>query len=49
MLLEVAYEAFESAGIPQDRLHGSDTGVYCGVSHHDYEKILGRDPEISPR
>jgi acyl transferase domain-containing protein len=49
MLLEVAYEAFESAGISLDSLQGSDTGVYCGVSHHDYEKILGRDPEISPR
>lgn len=49
MLLEVAYEAFENAGMPMNSLEGSDTGVYCAVSNHDYEKILGRDPELSPK
>ncbi|KAK2761661.1 Type I Iterative PKS [Arachnomyces sp. PD_36] len=49
ILLEVAYEAFENAGIPMESLEGSETGVYCAVSNHDYEKILGRDPELSPR
>ncbi|KAM4060065.1 acyl transferase domain-containing protein [Hirsutella rhossiliensis] len=49
MMLEVAYEAFEDAGIPLADLAGSDTAVYCAVSHHDYEKILGRDPEVSPK
>ncbi|KID62105.1 polyketide synthase, partial [Metarhizium brunneum ARSEF 3297] len=48
MLLEVAYEAFETAGITMQNVKGSDTGVYCAVSHHDYDKILGRDPELSP-
>lgn len=48
MMLEVAYEAFEDAGIGLQDLAGSDTAVYCAVSHHDYEKILGRDPEVSP-
>jgi acyl transferase domain-containing protein len=48
MLLEVAYEAFESAGISMSSLQGSDTGVFCVVSNHDYEKILGRDQETSP-
>ncbi|KAJ5537068.1 KR domain-containing protein [Penicillium frequentans] len=48
MLLEVAYEAFENAGMALERLEGSDTGVYCGISSYDYEKILGRDPELSP-
>jgi len=48
MLLEVAYEAFENAGIPMESLKGSDTGVYCAISNYDYEKILGRDPELSP-
>lgn len=48
MLLEVAYEAFEAAGITIQNLKGSDTGVYCAVSHHDYDKILGRDPDLSP-
>jgi acyl transferase domain-containing protein len=49
MLLEVAYEAFENAGISMKDLEGSDTGVYCAISNHDYDKILGRDPETSPR
>jgi acyl transferase domain-containing protein len=48
LLLEVAYEAFENAGLPKEKLEGSDTGVYCAVSNHDYEAILGRDPEFSP-
>lgn len=48
MMLEVAYEAFEDAGITMKSLTGSDTAVYCAVSHHDYDKILGRDSEVSP-
>ncbi|KAH6648947.1 polyketide synthase [Truncatella angustata] len=48
MMLEVAYEAFEDAGIAMTALKDSDTAVYCAVSHHDYEKILGRDAEVSP-
>ena len=31
MLLEIAYEAIESAGIPLDDFVGSDTGVYAGI------------------
>ena len=49
MMLEVAYEAFENAGVTMDQLEGSQTGVYCAVSNMDYEQILGRDPEMSPR
>ncbi|MBS1212104.1 MAG: zinc-binding dehydrogenase family protein, partial [Proteobacteria bacterium] len=30
ILLEVAWEAFEDAGLPAERLAGSDTGVYVG-------------------
>src|ERR1700761_1822802 len=48
MMLEVAYEAFEDAGIRMEALTGSDTAVFCAVSNHDYEKILGRDAEVSP-
>ncbi|KAH8658350.1 polyketide synthase [Xylariales sp. PMI_506] len=48
MMLEVAYEAFEDAGLRLEDLAGSDTAVFCAVSHHDYERILGRDPEVSP-
>lgn len=36
VLLEVAYEALEAAGIPLGRAQGSDTGVYIGISTHDY-------------
>lgn len=36
MLLEVSWHAFESAGINPERLHGSRTGVYGGVSSSDY-------------
>ena len=30
ILLEVAYEAFENAGIPFEKIRGSNTGVYIG-------------------
>ena len=48
ILLEVAYEAFENAGMTLDELEGSQTSVYCSVSNADYESILARDPDISP-
>ncbi|HEX6370737.1 MAG TPA: SDR family NAD(P)-dependent oxidoreductase [Longimicrobium sp.] len=36
LLLEVAWRAFEDAGIPAERLAGSDTGVFVGISNSDY-------------
>ncbi|KAJ6443714.1 Polyketide synthase [Purpureocillium lavendulum] len=42
-LLEVAYEGFENAGVPMDRLAGSDTSVYVGVMTNDYELISQSD------
>jgi acyl transferase domain-containing protein/acyl carrier protein/predicted O-methyltransferase YrrM len=39
LLLEVAWEALEHAGIPADRLMGSSTGVFVGVSGADYMQI----------
>ncbi|MFG2577561.1 SDR family NAD(P)-dependent oxidoreductase [Streptomyces sp. NPDC048481] len=36
VLLEVAHEAFERAGIPHNSLKGSRTGVFAGVMYHDY-------------
>lgn len=38
LLLEVAWETFENAGWPADRLAGSATGVYVGVGGTDYMK-----------
>jgi hybrid polyketide synthase/nonribosomal peptide synthetase ACE1 len=45
MLLEVVYEALESAGIPMESLEGSKTAVYVGAMSADYETTLLRDPE----
>ncbi|MFH5210974.1 SDR family NAD(P)-dependent oxidoreductase [Antrihabitans sp. NCIMB 15449] len=36
ILLEVAWEALEDAGIDPVSLRGSDTGVFAGVMYHDY-------------
>ncbi|PYC77449.1 hypothetical protein C7C46_18785, partial [Streptomyces tateyamensis] len=36
LLLEVAWEALERAGIDPTALKGSRTGVYAGVMYHDY-------------
>jgi amino acid adenylation domain-containing protein len=39
LLLEVAWRALEDAGIPAERLAGTRTGVYVGISHSDYNAI----------
>src|SRR5262249_22322939 len=39
LMLQVAWEALEDAGIPSDHLSGSDTGVYVGVSSSDYAML----------
>jgi acyl transferase domain-containing protein len=44
LLLELAWEALEDAGLPPGRLAGSLTGVYVGTTTSDYEKLLSRDP-----
>lgn len=48
ILIEVAYEAFESAGLVLPNLAGSRTGVYVGVFTHDYGEILRKDAENMP-
>ncbi len=47
MLLETTWLALEDAGVPAEKLSGSKTGVYVGISHSDYHGIqkFGR-PEI---
>ena len=42
MLLEVAWETVERAGIDPNTLRGSTTGVYTGVTTHDYAAQLSR-------
>ncbi len=36
LMLMVAWEALEDAGVPADRLRGTGTGVFVGVSINDY-------------
>ena len=45
LLLEVTWEALEDAGLPADRLVGSRTGVFAGVTYMDYaaRALLYRD------
>ena len=45
MLLEVAWEALENAGIPPDSLSGSRTGVMMGVYFNEYQSMLAASPE----
>jgi acyl transferase domain-containing protein/acyl-CoA synthetase (AMP-forming)/AMP-acid ligase II/NADPH:quinone reductase-like Zn-dependent oxidoreductase/acyl carrier protein len=40
LLLEVAWEALEDAGLDVDRLTGSGTGVFVGVSNYDYGRLV---------
>ena len=48
LLLEVAWEALEDAAIPADRLDGSLTGVFVGITSMDYaQRIDVADPARS--
>ncbi len=40
LVLEVAWEALEHAGIAPDRLSGSRTGVFLGISTLDYPSLM---------
>ncbi|GKZ24851.1 putative Hybrid PKS-NRPS biosynthetic cluster [Aspergillus brasiliensis] len=44
MLLEVTYEALESAGLSIQKMQGSSTSVYVGSVACDYGDIVMRDP-----
>ncbi len=41
LLLEACWEAMESAGLPAERLRGSETGVFVGAGAGDYGMLLG--------
>ncbi len=40
MMLEVSWQALEDAGIDPDRLRGSRTGVYTGISNDEYRMLV---------
>ncbi|MBC9076866.1 phthiocerol type I polyketide synthase PpsB [Mycobacterium canettii] len=45
MLLEVAWEALEHAGIPPDSLGGTRTAVMMGVYFNEYQSMLAANPQ----
>ncbi|KAI0096685.1 ketoacyl-synt-domain-containing protein [Hypoxylon sp. NC0597] len=49
ILLEVAVEALDSAGLDRNAIKKSDTGVWVGSFVKDYEQIVLRDPDDSPK
>jgi len=44
LLLEVAWQAVEDAGIPVEKIAGSQTGVFIGLWNSDYEGCLREQP-----
>ena len=40
LMLEVSWQALEDAGIDPDRLKGSRTGVYAGISNNEYRALV---------
>ena len=42
LLLEVCWEALEHAAEPADKLHGSNTGVFVGISTNEYVQLQMR-------
>ncbi|HEX3657989.1 MAG TPA: beta-ketoacyl synthase N-terminal-like domain-containing protein [Pirellulales bacterium] len=47
LLLEVGWEAFEHAGLPPDKLHGTSTGVFIGISSNEFSQLLRRDADVT--
>lgn len=43
LFLEVAWEALEDAGLANEALRGSRTGVFAGAIWHDYADLAGGD------
>jgi amino acid adenylation domain-containing protein len=47
LLLETVWQALEDAGRVPDRLVGSDTGVFLGISTNDYGQVLSQSAQSS--
>ncbi len=48
MMIEVAYQGLESAGLSLQDVAGSKTGVFIGHFTSDYRDMIFRDPERAP-
>ncbi|WYZ45768.1 hypothetical protein EsH8_VIII_001084 [Colletotrichum jinshuiense] len=48
ILLEVAYECLENAGIPLEAISGKQVGCLVGTNIVDYASMQSRDPENRP-
>ena len=44
IILELAWEALEDAGLPANELRGTATGVYMGSTNNDYGMLIAADP-----
>ncbi len=44
LMLEVAWETIEHAGIPAASMRGSNTGVFIGIGGTDYSKVVSQYP-----
>ncbi|PHH69089.1 hypothetical protein CDD80_7017 [Ophiocordyceps camponoti-rufipedis] len=49
LLLETAFEAFESAGLSMEAIAGSKTSVFTGAIFHDYNDVIMADVDNLPR
>ncbi|MER6859995.1 type I polyketide synthase [Streptomyces pilosus] len=47
LVLEVAWEAFERAGIDPHALRGAPVGVFTGSGGHDYGELVATRPEVA--
>ena len=45
LLMEVAWQAIEAAGQPLERIRGTRTAVFMGISSSDYSSLLWASPE----
>ncbi|SQG63449.1 polyketide synthase [Corynebacterium renale] len=44
LVLELAWEALEDAGVPANELRGESVGVFIGSSNNDYGMLISGDP-----